>query len=224
MSFWNENAGCNYRGAENVSRETFHMAGTNWGVPRETQPLRSIPQGELSAVKLGAKSFGITVKHSPSPASMRHGLSPRPLAGEGARRTGEGNLLPAQPMTLKDNAKHLRNHMTDVERCLWYHLRGNRLCGLKFKRQKPMGPYIVDFVCLKHRLIIEVDGAQHLQSLADERRDQYLRQCGYRVLRFWNHDVLTQTASVLDAIYLALIGDTLSPDPSPASGRGEQKP
>jgi hypothetical protein len=91
--------------------------------------------------------------------------------------------------------------------------------GLKFKRQKPVGPYIVDFVCFKPALVVEVDGGQHMERAAyDQRRDDFLRKCGFVVLRFWNNQVLEQTEAVLE-----MIGQvTLSPDPSPASGRGEQ--
>jgi len=118
-------------------------------------------------------------------------------------------------MSLTKNAKRLRSHMTDAETRLWYHLRGHRFLGLKFKRQKPIGPYIVDFVCLEHFLVIELDGGQHLQNEYDQKRDQLLRQYGYRVLRFWNHDVLNDTQSVLEAIRLAVTGDSLTLSPTP---------
>jgi len=107
-------------------------------------------------------------------------------------------------MSLTKNAKHLRSHMTDAETRLWYHLRSHRFLGLKFKRQKPIGPYIVDFVCLEHCLVIELDGSQHLQNERDQQRDHLLQEYGYRVLRFWNHDVLTNTDAVLEAIRLAV--------------------
>jgi len=117
-------------------------------------------------------------------------------------------------MTLRDNAKRLRAHMTDAELRLWYHFRAHRFLGLKFKRQVPLGAYIVDFVCEQHRLVIEVDGSQHMHSVADQRRDADLQQMGYRVLRFWNHDVLMQTESVLEAIRLVIEKNTPSPAPS----------
>jgi len=131
------------------------------------------------------------------------------LSGKRARSWGK-------EMTRLDKAKRLRTHMTDAELRLWYYLRGHRLLGLKFKRQKPIGPYIVDFVCMQCLLVIEVDGSQHQDSAADRCRDQYLQQRGYRVLRFWNHDVLTQTASVLEAIRLKVMETTDCPAPSPA--------
>lgn len=88
--------------------------------------------------------------------------------------------------------------------------------GLKFKRQKPIGNYIVDFVCLEHRLIIELDGGQHAEQISyDQRRDAWLRGQGYRLMRFWNNEVMEQLDGVLEQIRLAL-----SPDPSPTSGRG----
>ena len=115
------------------------------------------------------------------------------------------------------NAKALRSHQTEAEQRLWYHLRAHRFMELKFKRQKPIGRYIVDFVCLEHQLIIELDGGQHVEQEAyDRQRDAWLRQQGYTVLRFWNHDVMQNLDGVLEQIRC-----TLSPGPSPMNGRGE---
>jgi very-short-patch-repair endonuclease len=119
---------------------------------------------------------------------------------------------------LTTNARRMRTEATDVERVLWRHLRAHRLAGRKFKRQQSIGPYIVDFVCFGSRLIVEVDGGQHLQSDRDARRDAWLRQQGFRVLRFWNNDVLHRTESVLEEISSKLA--PLSPSPSPARGEG----
>ena len=103
------------------------------------------------------------------------------------------------------NAKTMRSTQTPAEQHLWYHLRANRFMGLKFKRQKPMGPYIVDFICLERGVIIEVDGGQHGDDVAyDERRDQWLASQGFVVLRFWNHDVLNRTEMVLESIRQAV--------------------
>ncbi len=116
-----------------------------------------------------------------------------------------------------DSAKALRSNQTEAEQRLWYHLRAHRFMGLKFKRQKPLGRYIVDFVCMEQRLIIELDGGQHAEQVAyDQQRDAWLRGQGYTVLRFWNNDVMQQLEGVLEQIRLAL-----SPGPSLASGRGE---
>ena len=110
-----------------------------------------------------------------------------------------------------DRAKRLRQRMTDAEHRLWYRLRAHRFDGHKFKRQVPIGPYVVDFGCLNRRLIIELDGGQHADRPSDRRRDAWLKMQGYEVLRFWNIDVLKNTEAVLEAIVMAL-----ETDPSPA--------
>ncbi|WP_435626525.1 endonuclease domain-containing protein [Candidatus Ferrigenium straubiae] len=125
-------------------------------------------------------------------------------------------------MSLLDNAKSLRRNLTDAEQRLWYHLRAHRFMGLKFKRQKPIGRYVVDFVCIEKKLVIELDGGQHADSLkADGERDAWLRGQGYTVLRFWNNELMNEMEGVLERIRLALFNETLSPIPSPVNGRGE---
>jgi len=109
-------------------------------------------------------------------------------------------------------AKQLRRNMTDAELLLWRHLRGHRLLGVKFKRQQPLGNYIVDFVCFGNKLVIEVDGGQHLDNRQDQQRDTWLRSQGFEVLRFWNNEVLEQTEAVLERIF-----QVLSPSPQPLS-------
>ena len=105
---------------------------------------------------------------------------------------------------LRLRAKNLRKRGTDTERHLWYNLRANRL-GFKFKRQVPLGTYIVDFVCLDKRLIIELDGGQHFDNQKyDKERTVWLNAHGFKVLRFWNNDVLQQTPSVIEVIMEAL--------------------
>lgn len=117
-----------------------------------------------------------------------------------------------------DNAKVLRSNQTDAEQRLWYHLRAHRFMDLKFKRQKPIGRYIVDFVCLEHRLIIELDGGQHAEQMAyDQHRDAWLRSQGYTVLRFWNNDVMQQLEGVLEQIR-----STSPPPPLPRVGEGSK--
>jgi len=131
-----------------------------------------------------------------------------------------------------NNAKALRSNQTKAEERLWYHLRAHRFMGLKFKRQKPMGRYVVDFVCLERRLIIELDGGQHAeQTTYDQQRDAWLRSQGYAMLRFWNNDVMQQLDGVLEKIRSALSPNPgsllnplplpLSPSPSSVNGRGE---
>ena len=95
-------------------------------------------------------------------------------------------------------AKDLRKNSTDTERALWKYLRAKRFEGLKFRRQEPIGKYIVDFVCFERRVIIECDGGQHaLQTERDEERDRWFENQGYRVLRFWDNDVLKNSEGVL---------------------------
>jgi very-short-patch-repair endonuclease len=89
-------------------------------------------------------------------------------------------------MTLLERARVLRSNQTEAEQRLWYYLRARRFFGLKFKRQKPVGNYIVDFVCFSPKLIIEVDGGHHAeQEEYDERRDRWLCNEGFMILRFW---------------------------------------
>jgi len=98
----------------------------------------------------------------------------------------------------------MRRESTDAERRMWYALRDRRLAGWKFRRQVPIGPYIVDFLCFEAGLVVEVDGGQHLNNAGDERRTRYLEARGLRVVRFWNHQVLLEFEGVLDAIFRTL--------------------
>jgi very-short-patch-repair endonuclease len=113
--------------------------------------------------------------------------------------------------------------MTDAERKLWYQLRGRRMAGHRFRRQVPIGSYIVDFACLASRLVIEVDGGQHADA-ADEaydaRRTEWMETRSYRVLRFWDSDVLTDTDSVTEAIFNALAVPTPPTPALPLAGEG----
>ncbi len=98
-------------------------------------------------------------------------------------------------------AKGLRKSSTDAERVLWRHLRNKQIEGCKFRRQQPMENYILDFVCLEKGLVIEVDGGQHSTNKAkDEQRDDWLKENGFLVLRYWNTDVLFNIEGVLEDI------------------------
>jgi very-short-patch-repair endonuclease len=121
---------------------------------------------------------------------------PSPLVGEGGVRStpGEG-ALPATEF-----ARKLREKLTDAERRLWHALKDRRFAHLKFRRQVPMGQYIADFLSHEAKLVIEVDGSQHVECADDRIRDDWFRGEGYQVLRFWNHDVLGKPDSVLDTI------------------------
>jgi adenine-specific DNA-methyltransferase len=104
-----------------------------------------------------------------------------------------------------ERAKKLRRDQTDVERKLWLALRDRRLGGKKFRRQVPIGSYIVDFLCLEQKLIVELDGGQHGEQAAyDDRRTDFLSGEGYRVLRFWNNDAIENFDGVLMTIAEAL--------------------
>src|SRR6267154_4021134 len=128
-------------------------------------------------------------------------------------------------------ARQLRRNSTPAERHLWNYLRANRLAGLHFKRQQPLGPFIADFVCYQHRITIEVDGSHHQHQLAaDQRRTAYLTVRGWTVLRFSNNDVLLRTARVLqtilqhiDAATIPRAAPAVPSDPSPlGEGQGER--
>jgi very-short-patch-repair endonuclease len=138
--------------------------------------------------------------------------SPSPLAGEGLGRGG-------RPVALV-RAKRMRSEPTDAERALWQLLRAKRFSGYKFKRQVPIDRYIVDFICFNHRLIIEADGSQHAENTYDEARDSYLSQQNFRMLRFWNNDILTNAEGVSEAIWAALQDETSTPSPQPLSRKG----
>ena len=101
-------------------------------------------------------------------------------------------------------ARGLRRHMTDAERLLWYFLRARRFAGCKFRRQHPIGPFVADFACLEHRLIIEADGGQHADAASDRQRTLWLEAQGWRLVRFWNEDIMRRTHDVLDEIRKAI--------------------
>jgi very-short-patch-repair endonuclease len=118
-------------------------------------------------------------------------------------------------------ARAMRAAPTEAERKLWWHLRHRiPLLGTHFRRQVRIGPYIADFACHARRIVIEVDGGQHDRSVADEKRTKVLEASGYRVLRYWNNDVLSNIDGVLEDIVSA-ITTTPTPNPSPQGG-GEQ--
>jgi very-short-patch-repair endonuclease len=118
-------------------------------------------------------------------------------------------------------SRELRNNPTEAERKLWLHVRNRQLSGVRFNRQVPVGPYICDFAARSEKLIIELDGGQHASATSyDDNRTTFLQQRGYRVIRFWNNDVLTSIEGVLKVIEEAL-KNSPSPNPLPPAG-GEQ--
>jgi very-short-patch-repair endonuclease len=106
------------------------------------------------------------------------------------------------------NARGLRRRMTDAERKLWFAVRDRRFAEFKFRRQVPLGPYIADFVCFDARLVVEVDGGQHADSVADDERDRWFAANNFLVLRYWNNDVLRNLEGVLTSL-LEVLGQRM---------------
>jgi very-short-patch-repair endonuclease len=185
-------------------------------------PTLALPRKrERERTAFGADTF----RHLASLPSLRRGTinpSPRqvglplPLAGEG----GGGGAAALEvsmdkekpptwkvPSKLRSNARALRKNSTDAERILWSELRDHRLNGASFRRQVPIATYIADFVCHAAKLVIELDGGQHFsdgQEAADTRRSAIIEAKGFRVLRFSNHDVMTNRDGVLETIVTAI--------------------
>jgi very-short-patch-repair endonuclease len=143
------------------------------------------PGGEVALNGVGSRG--------PSP-----GRSLRSRKSSPAR--GEGSAVPA----MRQRARGLRARITDAERKLWFALRDRRLSGFKFRRQVPIDRFIADFICFEARLVIEVDGGQHVDSSRDQRRDRWLAENGFRVVRFWNNEVLSNLEGVLTVLLTEL--------------------
>ncbi|MEA2998769.1 MAG: hypothetical protein QOK17_602 [Sphingomonadales bacterium] len=124
--------------------------------------------------------------------------------------------------TISPHAAPLRRNSTDAERALWRELRARRLGGHKFRRQWTIGPYITDFCCIENGLIVEADGGQHSPE-RDRARSVFLREQGFRILRFWNNDVLTNLDGVLQVILDALGGPKEEENPHPALSRKRER-
>jgi very-short-patch-repair endonuclease len=121
--------------------------------------------------------------------------------------------------------RSLRNGATDAERALWRRLKGRQLEDCKFRRQHPFGDFILDFVCLERRIVVELDGSQHFDASAyDEARSTFLRAAGFVVLRFWNNEVFDEIDGVLEAIRRELVGEARTPSPPnpPLEGEGSR--
>ena len=128
--------------------------------------------------------------------------------------------MPRTPYQKLDFAKKLRKGQTDSEKKLWRLLRSRQLAGYKFRRQRVIGPYIVDLCCLTPKLVIELDGGQHQENMAyDEKRTSFLINQGFQVIRFWDNDVLQHPDDVANSILRAL---TLRPLP-PKVGEGKSR-
>ncbi len=156
------------------------------------------PQARCARVPISERSAKVTVLPRPSPVRTAQ-----------VSRVGEVCLAGR----LTAFARSLRRDMTDAERRLWSILRSRRFSGVKFRRQVPIGPYIADFLCYEARLIMEADGGQHAESPRDHRRDAWLMAAGFRILRFWNHEILADRMMVEDTIH-AVLFPAKGPDPS----------
>jgi very-short-patch-repair endonuclease len=132
-----------------------------------------------------------------------------PLEGGGKRVGVKG---------LTGIARRLRKYSTDTESYLWRHIRDRQIEGFKFRRQQPVGQYVVDFVNLEKKVIVELDGGQHTFDPSDKIRDEWLQAEGYRVLRFWDNQVFSNLEGVLENIRNALL--TPHPNPLPQGERG----
>ncbi len=170
---------------------------------RETAHANPLPLREgAGGGDASAPSIGRAVREGVPPPQ------PSPSRGEGEKAAQalrwEDIRRGYSPRTI-ERAKTLRQNQTDAEGLLWHYLRGKQLDGYKFRRQQPIGPYITDFACLSEKLLIELDGSQHAEwKTRDEERDAFLRQAGYRILRFWNNEVFKNCLGVLERIYAAL--------------------
>ena len=187
------------------SRLECHHCGHKEPIPN------ACPSCEAPQEKLAACGPGIERIAEEARAMFQ---IPSPLRGEDGRGPQSGKALPLETTLL--HAKELRKEMTEAEKALWQLLRRNSL-GVKFRKQHPVGHYIVDFACLAPRLIIELDGGQHATEEAvekDKARTAFLKAQGYRVLRFWNHEMLEQPEAVLEKIDAAIRALT-GPHPNP---------
>ena len=121
----------------------------------------------------------------------------------------------------RDRARELRVNATPFEQTFWQAVRGHRFAGFKFRRQQVIGPFIVDFVCLSAKLVVELDGSQHAESVAyDTQRDAWLNNEGYRVFRVWNNEWTQQQEAVLERLWEMLNATAPSPQPLPPDGGG----
>ncbi len=147
---------------------------------------------------------------SPSPASLtlRARSAPSPARGEGKHAAPA--LKPSLDKKMMVRARALRSRMSNAERKMWFALRDRRFARSKFRRQAPIGPFIADFVCFDARLVVEIDGGQHAGSLRDQYRDRWFAANRFRVLRFWNNEVLSNLEGVVTVLAEALTAEQTS--------------
>jgi very-short-patch-repair endonuclease len=155
-----------------------------------TRSVRASGEGSGGAVVLD-----VTGSRGPSPGHSLRSRPSSPVKGE-----GKGSAVPQ----MRQRARTLRTRMTDAERKLWFALRDRRFSGFKFRRQVPIDRFIADFICFEARLVVEVDGGQHADSVRDQQRDRWFAANGFRVVRFWNNEVLSNLEGVLTVLLAKL--------------------
>jgi very-short-patch-repair endonuclease len=169
--------------------------------PQKPSPLAGEGASRARSVReAGEGQRGAADGPSPGRSLRSRPPSPARREGESRRLIGKSSVDPE----MRRRARELRTRMTDAERKLWFALRDRRFAEFKFRRQVPIGRFIADFICFERRLVIEVDGGQDADSVSDQRRDRWLVTNGYRVLRFWNNEVLSNLEGVM-----TLLGETL---------------
>ena len=183
----------------------------------ERTPTLTLPRKrERGQTALGANSLPYITPGGTIAPSARSVEPPLPLAGEGwggGLSASEVSMVDPEHPTwkgstrLRSNARALRRNSTDAELIIWSELRDHRLAGASFRRQVPIGNYIADFVCHSARLVIELDGGQHFSDQAEQKdaaRSAVIEAKGFQVLRFSNHDMMTNRDGVLEAIATAI--------------------
>jgi crossover junction endodeoxyribonuclease RuvC len=161
------------------------------------------PRGEGGARATAREGEGLHRVIPPGAGAPVPSPRPSPRGGEGAvdlREAAKRYPTPAETA----RARRLRRDGTEVEKRLWHRLRAHQLDDVKFRRQEPILGFTADFVCHERRLVIELDGGQHAESTSDDRRTKLLAQAGFRVLRFWNNDIVDNLDGVVDQIRAAL--------------------
>ena len=185
--------------------------------PRQHEvPAGDRPASKDASVNGCVPEFRCVREERPSRPSDAEDFAPSPSRGgrKATRGVGRGWVIryiapmkgQTNPVVLRTKLqRRLRNASTDAEHALWQRLRLRQLDGCKFRRQHPFGDYIIDFVCLERKLVVELDGSQHAESTtADARRTACLEHAGFTVLRFWNHQVFDEMDGVLEVIWQAL--------------------
>ena len=209
-------------------RGTAFMVSSGWKPADEWHELDSLAMDTPGKVDRHPDPYA----EFPSPGAARHPLPPAgegfshpsPAGGGGAGGEGKTATPPKPvPADILAHARDLRSHQTDAEQLLWGILRANRFLGLKFRRQHPVGRYILDFYCDELKLAVELDGGQHADQQAyDATRSQFLNDQGIEVLRYWNNQVLGETEAVLESLYQAVLRKAPSPPAPPPQGEGSQ--